>query len=88
LLTDSVFEEIEKLAKHPKVVAIGEIGLDFYRNLSPPDIQQKAFIRQLNLADRLNLPVVLHIRQALDEAYDISFPRQTQPSRLCKVCNR
>ena len=70
-LTDSVFEEIEKLAKHPKVVAIGEIGLDFYRNLSPPDIQQKAFIKQLNLADRLGLPVVLHIRQALDEAYDI-----------------
>lgn len=70
-LTDSAFKEIEKLAKHPKVAAIGEIGLDFYRNLSPPDIQKKAFIRQLDLADRLDLPVVLHIRQALDEAYDI-----------------
>lgn len=70
-LTDSAFAELKKLAKHPKVVAIGEIGLDFYRNLSPPEIQEKAFLKQLDLADELNLPVVMHIRQALDQAYEI-----------------
>ena len=75
-LNDEVFIQLEELAKHPKVVAIGEIGLDFYRDLSPRDIQEKAFIRQLDLADKLNLPVVLHIRQALDEAYEILRKRQ------------
>jgi TatD DNase family protein len=70
-MTDSVFQELAKLAAHPKVVAIGEIGLDYYRNLSPPEIQTKAFIRQLELAERLKKPAVLHIRQAIEPAYEI-----------------
>lgn len=70
-MTDSVFEEIAKMATHPKVVAIGEIGLDYYRDISPRDIQQKVFIRQLELAERLQKPVVLHIRQAMEPAYEI-----------------
>ena len=81
-LTGSVFSEIEKLAKHPKVAAIGEIGLDFYRNLSPPEIQKEAFIKQLDLADKLNLPVILHIRQALDQAYDILHKRDNHQGIL------
>ena len=74
-LTDDIFDKIAELAKHPKVVAIGEIGLDFYRDLSPRDIQKKVFIRQLDLAEKLNLPVILHIRQALDETFDILHKR-------------
>jgi TatD DNase family protein len=70
-MTDSVFEEIAQLATHPKVVAIGEIGLDYYRDMSPRDIQKAAFIRQLQLAERLKKPVVLHIRQAMEPAYEI-----------------
>jgi TatD DNase family protein len=70
-MTDSVFDEISQLATHPKVVAIGEIGLDYYRDMSPRDIQQVAFIRQLQLAERLKKPVVLHIRQAMEPAYEI-----------------
>jgi TatD DNase family protein len=70
-MTDSVFDEIAKLATHPKVVAIGEIGLDYYRDMSPRDIQQATFIRQLQLAERLKKPVVLHIRQAMEPAYEI-----------------
>ncbi|MCP4580986.1 MAG: YchF/TatD family DNA exonuclease [candidate division Zixibacteria bacterium] len=77
-LTDSILAEIKEMAKHPKVVAIGEIGLDFYRNISPQDIQKEAFIKQLDLADELNLPVVLHIRQALDEAYEILSRRKNR----------
>jgi TatD DNase family protein len=46
------------------VVAIGEIGLDFYRNLSPPDVQREAFERQLALAAEHHLPVVVHDRDA------------------------
>ena len=63
-LTPSSLDELERLAVHPRVVAIGEIGLDFYRNLSPRDIQVKALEAQLELAVRVNLPVIVHCRQA------------------------
>jgi TatD DNase family protein len=69
--SESIFAELKKLADHPKVVAIGEIGLDFYRNISPPDIQTKVFEKQLDWAEEAKLPVILHIRQALDETYEI-----------------
>ncbi|ODN30277.1 TatD family hydrolase [Fervidobacterium thailandense] len=66
---------IEKLAQlcrsNPKVVAIGEIGLDFFRNISPPDVQKKVFEDQLLLANELGLPVILHVRDAYKEVYDI-----------------
>ena len=53
------------------MVAIGEIGLDFYRNLSPREAQIEAFEQQLELAQRLNLPVIIHCRNAQDEVFDI-----------------
>ncbi|PLV59368.1 TatD family hydrolase [Thermotoga sp. KOL6] len=62
---------LEKLARSEKVVAIGETGLDFFRNLSPAEIQKKVFIEQIALARRLNLPLVVHIRDAYKEAYEI-----------------
>lgn len=70
-LNQSSFKELEKLAAHPRVVAIGEIGLDFYRNLSPKESQIKAFREQLNLAKSLKLPVVIHIRNAYNKALEI-----------------
>ena len=77
--------ELEKLASHPKVVAIGEIGLDYFRNLSPAEAQIKAFREQLELAERLDLPVVIHIRNAHKEAFEIltdfmNKDRSRQPS--------
>ncbi len=51
-------------ARNKKVVAIGEIGLDFYYDYSPREIQQKAFLEQLELADSLSLPVIIHLRDA------------------------
>lgn len=56
--------ELEQLARHPKVVAIGEIGLDFYRDWSPREAQARAFEAQLGLARRLGLPVIIHDREA------------------------
>ncbi|MCD4818098.1 MAG: TatD family hydrolase [Candidatus Cloacimonetes bacterium] len=62
---------IRELAKHKKVVAIGEIGLDYYRNLSPKEIQIQVFKKQLEIALDLNLPVVIHDREAHEDCFDI-----------------
>jgi len=66
-LTPTVLDELRRLARHPKVVAIGEIGLDYYRDLSPRPMQQWAFADQLALAAELGLPVVVHSREAHDD---------------------
>lgn len=66
-LTPTVLDELRRLARHPKVVAIGEVGLDYYRDLSPRPMQQWAFADQLALAAELGLPVVVHSREAHDD---------------------
>ena len=63
-LNQSVLDVLRKLSENPKVVAIGEIGLDYYRNLSPRQVQKEAFEAQLSLAEELGLPVVIHDREA------------------------
>lgn len=68
---ESLLVEIEELAKHPKVVAIGEIGLDYYYDFSPQDQQIKAFKSQLDLATKLQLPVVIHNRDSDGDMMDI-----------------
>jgi len=70
-LDDKSFSEFKKLSKSPKVVAIGEIGLDYYRNLSPKGIQEKVFRKFLELAKETNLPVVIHAREADIDAMKI-----------------
>jgi TatD DNase family protein len=64
-------EALKILLSNKKIVAIGEIGLDFYRNLSPKKIQIAVFEKQLALAKELNLPVIVHDREAHDECYSI-----------------
>jgi TatD DNase family protein len=68
---DAVGARLTELAAHERVVAIGEIGLDFFRNLSPPDIQRRAFVAQLELADAAELPVVIHSRDAHEATIEI-----------------
>jgi TatD DNase family protein len=64
-------EEIERLAADPKVRAIGETGLDYYRDHAPRDDQRRAFEAQLELAGRLGLPVAIHTRAAEDDTFAI-----------------
>jgi TatD DNase family protein len=63
-LTDDALAAQRTLAASAVVVAVGEIGLDFYRNLSPQSVQREALIRQLGLARELGLPVILHNRES------------------------
>lgn len=64
-------KEIEELAKNKKVVAIGEIGLDYYWNTENKDIQKFVFIEQIKLANKLKLPIVIHSRDAIYDTLDI-----------------
>jgi TatD DNase family protein len=70
-LDDDTLARLRELAAHKKVVAIGEIGLDYYRDLSPRTVQKKAFKRQLALAAELGMPVVIHTREAFMDTLDI-----------------
>lgn len=66
-----VMEGLYRLAKEPKVVAIGETGLDFYRDLSPRDTQRKVFLEQIKIAQELYMPIVIHDRDAHQEVLNI-----------------
>jgi len=70
-LQEDDLRQLAELAEEAKVVAIGEIGLDFYRNSSPRQQQLEAFQQQLDLAAELGMPVVIHCRQAHKETLDI-----------------
>lgn len=72
-------EQVAVLARRPRVVAIGECGLDFYRNLSPREAQFAAFEAQLALASRMRLPVVIHSRDAMPETLAV-LARQPLPA--------
>jgi len=64
---EAAWARLEQLVRETAVVAVGEIGLDFFRNLSPPDVQREAFDRQLALAAGCELPVLVHDRDAHQE---------------------
>jgi TatD DNase family protein len=66
-----VGDELERLLRHPKVVGVGETGLDYYRDYAPRDAQAKLFIFQLGLAKQAGLPVVIHNRAADDDTVSI-----------------
>ena len=69
--TDADIEEIRKLAAHPKAIAIGEIGLDFYYGTDDRDEQQELFRKQIRLANELRMPVMIHTRDANQLTMDI-----------------
>jgi len=64
-------DDLFDLAKYEKNVAIGEIGLDYHYDFSPRDVQKEVFIRQIEVAKKLNLPIVVHSREAHQATFDI-----------------
>jgi len=65
--TPDTFAHVEELLAHPKVVAIGEIGLDYHYDFSPREVQREVFARQLDVAARHHKPIVIHTREAWDD---------------------
>ena len=78
-VVEAHYAQMEVLAKHPKVVAIGETGLDYHYDNSPRDVQRKVFRSQLALATKLDLPVIIHTREADADTEDIL--KQEAPGR-------
>lgn len=69
--SDEIENRMIERAKNPKVVAVGEIGLDYYWDTSFNDLQKEIFARQIHLANKLNLPIVVHNREAHKDTFDI-----------------
>lgn len=70
-LNEERFQQMKELCKQEKVVAVGEIGLDYYWDNESHDLQKEWFVRQLNLARELNLPVLIHSREAAADTMEI-----------------
>ncbi|MCL2226150.1 MAG: TatD family hydrolase [Oscillospiraceae bacterium] len=70
-MSDSTVSELEALLAHPKALAVGEIGLDFHHNFSPPDVQRARFREQMELARRVGKPVIIHEREAINDTLDV-----------------
>lgn len=70
-IDETTYDSLRKLSESDRVVAYGEIGLDFFRNLSPRDLQIKRFSEQLELAGELDLPVIIHDREAHREIVEM-----------------
>ena len=85
-LDDDTLMLIEGLAKKPKVVAIGEIGLDYYRDYSPRDLQRKWFREQIRLALKLGMPIVIHDRDANDDVLKILKEEKAFGTKVLMHC--
>lgn len=85
--TDADYAEMERLAKHPKLIAWGEIGLDYFYDHSPREVQKEVFRRQMELAAAANLPIIIHCRPSnnSENAWDDTLEmlrNHWAPSRL------
>ncbi|MGN1310595.1 MAG: TatD family hydrolase [Clostridia bacterium] len=78
--------KIRDLAVDKKNVAIGEIGLDYYWNKENKEIQKQAFIKQINLANELNLPIVIHSRDAVQDTIDILKENKVNKKGIFHCC--
>lgn len=75
-----MYDYFSKISENKKVVAIGEIGLDYYYDLSPREIQKKVFVEQLELAHYLKMPIVIHLRDAYLDMYNLLIENQNKLS--------
>jgi TatD DNase family protein len=70
-MTEEDLAWIEELSSHPKVVALGEMGLDYHWDKSPKDVQKEVFRKQIHLAKKVKLPIIIHNREATQDIVDI-----------------
>ena len=84
LITISKIKELAK--KNKKVVAIGEIGLDYYWNKENKELQKKAFKEQIKIANELNLPISIHTREAIDDTISIIRSEKIEKSGVLHCC--
>lgn len=75
-LTDDALAELKKLAKHKKVVAVGEVGLDYFRDLSPRQIQKETFRKFIRLAKETNHPLIIHCREAKEDLSSVASAKE------------
>lgn len=80
-LTPQHLERLAQLAKHPQVIAYGEIGLDYYYDHSPRDVQQRVFREQMEIAKRAKLPIIIHCRDAWTDCMEL-LEKEWRPSGL------
>ena len=83
---DEQLNELEKLIPNKKVVAIGEIGLDYYWNKENKELQKYAFIKQIELANKYNLPIVIHTREAIEDTIKILKENRVENKGVFHCC--
>jgi TatD DNase family protein len=81
---ESGWQHLAMLARDPRASAVGEIGLDYFRNLSPPDVQREALARQLAIAAEAGRPVLVHDRDAHDDVTDTLLAWPGPPGRAVR----
>lgn len=83
----NMLDEIRQIAKeNPKVVAIGEIGLDYYWNKENKELQRKAFVEQIKIANELELPIVIHTREAIMDTIEILKQNDVKKKGIFHCC--
>ena len=80
------YDKIKKLALNKNVVGIGEIGLDFYWNKENKNLQKQVFINQINIANELNLPIIIHSREALMDTLEILKTNNVNKKGIFHCC--
>ncbi|HLR68828.1 TatD family hydrolase [Virgibacillus alimentarius] len=70
-MTEEDLAWIESLSEHPKVIALGEMGLDYHWDKSPKDVQKEVFRRQIRLAKKVNMPIIIHNREATEDIIEV-----------------
>ena len=83
---DNQIEEIRKIAKSKEVVAIGEIGLDYYWNKDNKEKQKEVFIKQINIANELNLPIIIHTRDAVMDTLEVLKKNNVNKKGIFHCC--
>ena len=83
---ENYLEELREMAAQPKAVAIGEMGLDYYRNLSPKEVQQLVFREQIRLAAELEKPIIIHDREAHGDVMAILREEKVGPAKGVLHC--